>query len=219
MLRVASAAWRCAAAGVPGRPQGQALAESIAFRGCLPQAVAAAGWSWRCAATSSSSSSSPTPAAADTSSPATSAAPQASSSPLSENWTPAFSALATNGKGKRMTKRVKHLMNTLHNEWVGRSQAQRQYPDFKAGDVLEVRIIVPENRRREYTVKGICIARMNKGLATSFTIRNIVGGFPIERTLPLYSPHVLSINILERRKVRRAKLYYLREQSPKFSRI
>ncbi|MFS7999421.1 putative ribosomal protein L19 [Helianthus anomalus] len=71
---------------------------------------------------------------------------------------------------------------------------------------------VPENKRRVSTVKGIVIARRNAGLNTTIRLRRMVAGVGIESLLPLYSPNVKEIQILDKKKVRRAKLYYLRDK-------
>lgn len=72
---------------------------------------------------------------------------------------------------------------------------------------------VPENKRKESTIKGICMGRTNRGPRSTFRIRNhinLVGTF--ERTFPVYSPHIKSIKVVESRKVNRTKLYYLRDK-------
>ncbi|KAF8029420.1 hypothetical protein BT93_E1967 [Corymbia citriodora subsp. variegata] len=71
---------------------------------------------------------------------------------------------------------------------------------------------VPENKRRLSTLEGIVIARRNAGLNSTFRIRRLVAGVGIESLFPLYSPNIKEIKVLDKRKVRRAKLYYLRER-------
>ena len=100
---------------------------------------------------------------------------------------------------------------------------QLQRPTFGPGDLLELKLSVPENKRRATIFKGICIARRNRGWRTSFTLRNFIGNSGgIERSFPLYSPHVLEIKVLKvagRKKYRRAKLYFLRDVQPKEYRV
>mmetsp|Transcript_9707 Transcript_9707/g.35551 ORF Transcript_9707/g.35551 Transcript_9707/m.35551 type:complete len:268 (-) Transcript_9707:108-911(-) len=94
-----------------------------------------------------------------------------------------------------------------------------KFDDFKAGDILALKLIIPENRRKVASFKGICIARRNRGLGSSFTLRNVFNGMPIERQFPLYSPHLLEVKKVGSRRVRRAKLYYLRNLPNKFSTV
>lgn len=94
-------------------------------------------------------------------------------------------------------------------------------PDFDAGDTLVVRVRIKEgSRERVQAFEGVCIARNGgKGLNASFTVRKISYGEGIERVFPVYSPLVESIEVKRRGKVRRAKLYYLRERRGKSARI
>lgn len=89
-------------------------------------------------------------------------------------------------KRKTLPKRMGHLLQVLEREKQAEAQAARQHPDFSAGDFLELKLSVPENKRRTTVFKGICIARRNRGWRTSFTVRNFVGNSGgIERTFPL----------------------------------
>lgn len=95
----------------------------------------------------------------------------------------------------------------------------RQVPDFEAGDRLCVMVTVKEGtREREQAYTGVCIARHNNGISSSFVVRKVSYGEGVERVFPLYSP---KIRIIVERcgKVRRAKLYYLRDRSGKSARI
>ena len=94
-------------------------------------------------------------------------------------------------------------------------------PDFDAGDTLVVRVKIKEGtRERVQAFEGVCIARNGgKGLNASFTVRKITYGEGVERVFPVYSPLVESIEVKRRGKVRRAKLYYLRERRGKSARI
>jgi len=94
-------------------------------------------------------------------------------------------------------------------------------PDFKAGDIIRVGFRVTEGTRtRVQNYEGICIARKNgKGIAGSFTVRKISFGEGVERMFPLYSTNIDSIEMVRRGRVRRAKLYYLRDRRGKSARI
>ncbi len=93
-------------------------------------------------------------------------------------------------------------------------------PNFRAGDTVrvDVKIIEGENKRIQ-VFEGVCIARKNAGLNSSFTIRKISHGEGVERVFPLYSPMVDAIHVVRKGEVRRAKLYYMRALSGKAARI
>ncbi|MEL7019363.1 MAG: 50S ribosomal protein L19, partial [Pseudomonadota bacterium] len=96
----------------------------------------------------------------------------------------------------------------------------KEVPDFAAGDTLRVNVKVREGEReRIQAYEGVCIARSGGGLNESFTVRKISFGEGVERVFPIYSPLVDSITVVRRGKVRRAKLYYLRERRGKSARI
>ena len=96
-----------------------------------------------------------------------------------------------------------------------------EIPDFKAGDTIRVGYKVTEGTRsRVQNYEGVCIARNNgKGIAGSFTVRKISFGEGVERVFPLHSTNIESITVVRRGRVRRAKLYYLRERRGKSARI
>lgn len=115
-----------------------------------------------------------------------------------------------------LPRRMGFLMQELNKERAQAVHTQRRYPDFQAGDVLELKLVVPENRRRVSTFRGLCMAKKNRGWQSAFTLRNVIANAgPVERTFPLYSPIIEDLKIVEHRKVRRAKLYYLRGVNPK----
>lgn len=96
----------------------------------------------------------------------------------------------------------------------------KEIPEFAAGDTLRVNVKVIEgSRERIQAYEGVCIARSNRALNSSFTVRKISYGEGVERIFPLYSPNVDSIEVIRRGKVRRAKLYYLRPLRGKKARI
>ena|SRR5271155_4406336 len=93
-------------------------------------------------------------------------------------------------------------------------------PDFQAGDTVVVNVKVAEGERtRIQAYEGVCIARSGRGLNESFTVRKISYGEGVERVFPVYSPMIDSVKVLRRGKVRRAKLYYLRDRRGKSARI
>jgi large subunit ribosomal protein L19 len=93
-------------------------------------------------------------------------------------------------------------------------------PDFAPGDTVRVNVKVKEGEReRIQAFEGVCIARKNAGINSSFTVRKISYGEGVERVFPLYSPRIGSIELVRRGDVRRAKLYYLRDRRGKSARI
>ena len=96
----------------------------------------------------------------------------------------------------------------------------REIPDFEPGDTVIVNVKVREGERtRVQAYEGVCIARAGGGLNENFTVRKISYGEGVERVFPLYSPMIDSIKVARRGKVRRAKLYYLRDRRGKSARI
>ena len=113
-----------------------------------------------------------------------------------------------------------NLLEELEREQIARLTAERPVPDFRPGDTLRVHLRVIEgNRERVQVFEGICIARRNRGINSSFTLRKISYGEGVERVFPLYSPRIDKIEIVRRGRVRRAKLYYLRGRQGKAARI
>jgi large subunit ribosomal protein L19 len=96
----------------------------------------------------------------------------------------------------------------------------RKLPDFKPGDTVVVQVKVVEgDRERVQAYEGVVIARSNRGLNSSFTVRKISHGEGVERVFQTYSPSISDVSVKRRGQVRRAKLYYLRELSGKAARI
>jgi large subunit ribosomal protein L19 len=113
-----------------------------------------------------------------------------------------------------------NLIQELEAEQIERLAAERPIPEFRAGDTLRVNVKVIEgNRERVQAFEGVCIARRNRGLNSSFTVRKISYGEGVERVFPLYSPRIDAIEVVRRGRVRRAKLYYLRGRTGKAARI
>lgn len=99
-------------------------------------------------------------------------------------------------------------------------QMTREVPDFNPGDTVVVQVKVIEgDRERLQAFEGVVIAKRNRGLNSSFTVRKISNGEGVERVFQTYSPTVAEIQVKRRGDVRRAKLYYLRERSGKSARI
>lgn len=139
-----------------------------------------------------------------------------SQNPPKAPWTPT----AQLTKRKLLTKRMGFLLQTLEAEQAADMDKSRKLPEFGPGDIIEIKMAVPENRRKVALMKGVVIARKNRGWQSAFTIRNYLGNAGgIERTLPLYSPSLLAVKVLEHRNVRRAKLYYLRDRKPSEYRV
>jgi len=98
--------------------------------------------------------------------------------------------------------------------------AEKKLPDFFPGDIIKVGVKITEGKRdRIQYFEGVCIAKKNRSINTSFTVRKISFGEGVERTFALYSPVVESIKVIRSGKVRRAKLYYLSERTGKSARI
>ncbi len=103
---------------------------------------------------------------------------------------------------------------------VKKISAEKKLPEFFPGDIIKVGVKITEGKRdRIQYFEGVCIAKKNRDLNSSFTVRKISFGEGVERTFALYSPIVDSIKVIRSGKVRRAKLYYLRDRTGKSARI
>ncbi len=103
---------------------------------------------------------------------------------------------------------------------VKKIAAEKKLPEFFPGDIIKVGVKITEGKRdRIQYFEGVCIAKKNRDLNSSFTVRKISFGEGVERTFALYSPIVDSIKVIRSGKVRRAKLYYLRDRTGKSARI
>ncbi|KAG0555287.1 hypothetical protein KC19_12G158300 [Ceratodon purpureus] len=120
-------------------------------------------------------------------------------------------------KSKKLTTRVKHIMEILNKDAVEAANAEKVIPDIRPGDVIQLRIEVPENKRRVSLLRGIVISRRNAGINTTFRIRRVIAGVGVEMVFPLYSPNIKEIKVVDKRKVRRAKLFYLRDKIARMS--
>ena len=98
--------------------------------------------------------------------------------------------------------------------------SERKHPEFFPGDIVKVGVRITEGKRdRIQFFEGVCIAKKNRDINSSFTVRKISFGEGVERTFALYSPIVDTIKVVRSGKVRRAKLYYLRDRTGKSARI
>jgi large subunit ribosomal protein L19 len=113
-----------------------------------------------------------------------------------------------------------NVIQQLEKEQMAKLSAGKQIPDFGPGDTVVVNVKVVEgDRTRVQAYEGVCIARSGGGINESFTVRKISYGEGVERVFPVYSPMIDSISVVRRGKVRRAKLYYLRDRRGKSARI
>ena len=113
-----------------------------------------------------------------------------------------------------------NLIQQLEQEQVKKLSAGKEIPDFAPGDTVIVNVKVVEGERsRVQAYEGVCIGRSGRGLNENFTVRKISYGEGVERVFPILSPMIDSIKVVRRGKVRRAKLYYLRNLRGKSARI
>ena len=111
------------------------------------------------------------------------------------------------------------MANSIIQE-LEKARATRKLPDFNPGDTVVVQVKVKEgDRERAQAYEGVVIAKSNRGLNSSFTVRKVSYGEGVERVFQTYSPAISEIEIKRRGSVRRAKLYYLRDLSGKAARI
>lgn len=112
------------------------------------------------------------------------------------------------------------LIRQLEAEQAAKIEAKRKLPEFQPGDTVRVQVRVTEgSRTRVQAYEGVVIARSGSGFQENFTVRKISYGEGVERVFPVYSPMVEGVEIVRRGKVRRAKLYYLRDRRGKSARI
>ncbi|MDR1694116.1 MAG: 50S ribosomal protein L19 [Lactobacillaceae bacterium] len=113
-----------------------------------------------------------------------------------------------------------NIIESIEKEQISKLTEGKNIPNFKPGDTLKVHTKVKEgDRERIQIYEGVCIARKNDGLNSSFTVRKISFGEGVERVLPLYSPNIAKIEVVRIGKVRRSKLYYLRNLRGRSARI
>ena len=113
-----------------------------------------------------------------------------------------------------------NVIDKIQKDQMDKIVAERSIPDFSAGDTIKVDVkIVEGDKERIQAFEGLCIARNGRGLNESFTVRKISYGEGVERIFPIFSPKIAGITVLKKGKVRRAKLYYLRDRRGKSARI
>ena len=112
------------------------------------------------------------------------------------------------------------IIQQIEADNIKKLTSERPVPEFRPGDTVRVNYKVVEGtRERVQAYEGVCIARKSAGISSSFTVRKISSGEGVERVFPLYSPNIESIDVVRMGRVRRAKLYYLRERRGKSARI
>ncbi|MEX2325609.1 MAG: 50S ribosomal protein L19 [Gemmatimonadaceae bacterium] len=108
-----------------------------------------------------------------------------------------------------------HAFSETQKEWL-----RDDIPPFRAGDTIRVNVRVKEgDKERLQAFEGVCIARRGAGVSQTFTVRKISSGVGVERIFPVHSPMIGSLQVVRRGRVRRAKLYYLRQLTGKATRI
>lgn len=129
-------------------------------------------------------------------------------------------------KLKIPTKRAASLLQQLEAEAVVKASEGKNIENFKPGDSVEVHYLLSRTSGRVQRVKGVVLARRNRGTGSSFVIRNHIGGYGYEQKIFLHSPLLQSVKILQeafihkgKKRVRRAKLFYLREKAPSFTTV
>ncbi|MGH6931398.1 MAG: 50S ribosomal protein L19 [Dongiaceae bacterium] len=119
------------------------------------------------------------------------------------------------------------ILKQLEVDGIAKAKATGRIPDFAPGDTIRVDVKVIDERGKEgeaareriQAFEGVCIARKNAGINSSFTVRKISYGEGVERVFPLFSPRIAGVEVIRRGDVRRAKLYYLRGRRGKAARI
>ncbi len=113
-----------------------------------------------------------------------------------------------------------NLVEKYNQKQIEKLSQLKKIPEFSSGDTLKVHVkIVDGNAERIQIFEGVCIARKNHSIGSTFTVRKISNNEGVERVFPLYSPLVAGIDVMRKGKVRRAKLYYLRDLRGKAARI
>ena len=105
-------------------------------------------------------------------------------------------------------------------EQVEKEQLKQDITQFNVGDTVKVYVKVVEgDKERVQAYEGVCIAKKGSGIRENFTVRRVSFGIGVERTFPLHSPRIAKIEVVRKGKVRRAKLYYLRDRQGKAAKI
>ena len=113
-----------------------------------------------------------------------------------------------------------NVIDKIEKDHMDKIISERSVPEFGAGDTIKVDVkIIEGDKERIQAFEGLCIARSGSGLNESFTVRKISYGEGVERIFPIFSPKIAGITVLKKGKIRRAKLYYLRDRRGKSARI
>jgi large subunit ribosomal protein L19 len=105
-------------------------------------------------------------------------------------------------------------------EKIDSAEMRQDLPEFRAGDTLRVHVRIREGEKERVQIfEGTCIARHNAGLRSTFTVRKLSYGVGVERVFPLHSPRLATIEVKDRGRVRRSRLYYLRDRVGKAARV
>lgn len=105
-------------------------------------------------------------------------------------------------------------------ETIGNEQMKKEVPSFNIGDTVKVHNLIKEgNRERIQIFEGTVIRKKNGGISETFTVRRISYGVGVEKTFPIHSPNVVNVEVVRKGKVRRARLYYLRDRVGKASKV
>ena len=111
-------------------------------------------------------------------------------------------------------------MNNQLVDQITKSQIRTDLPEFKTGDTIKVRVRIIENKKeRQQAFQGLVIARRGSGVGETFIVRKMSSGIGVERTFPVNSPSIASIEVIKHGKVRRNKIFYIRERSGKSARL
>src|SRR5690606_15966965 len=124
------------------------------------------------------------------------------------------------GRAERVTPGSWTMNSRIAAENIERLQVRQDVPVFRAGDTLRVHLRIREGEKERIQVfEGVCIGRHNDGLRSSFTVRKVSYNVGVERVFPLHSPRIERLEVKDRGRVRRAKLYFLRDLRGKKARI
>ena len=119
-----------------------------------------------------------------------------------------------------MARQIMNIIEQFEKDQIKSLVKGKKIPQFHPGDTVRVNVKVREGtRERVQGFEGVCIAKKNRGLSSSFTVRKISFGEGVERVFPIFSPTIDSISVIRTGQVRRAKLYYLRDLTGKKARI
>jgi len=103
---------------------------------------------------------------------------------------------------------------------IEKEQMKQEPPKFNVGDTVKVHLKIVEGKRERVQIfEGLVIKKQNGGVSENFTVRKISSGVGVEKTLPLHSPKILDVEVVRKGKVRRAKLYYIRERIGKKAKV